>query len=206
MHGNLVEWTHDWFGEYGAQSITDPLGVSEGSTRVYRGGGWHDAASSCRAAYRRTSAPVNRTQGYGLRLALSLVHSAANEKGGNPRDGQFKPTTKIHLLEKIPKSFSFELDQRISDPEPGKRVWTRVDDNIFVERFPSGKDGRLRILGRTTVAGIDGTIVEKVGFEKLQVFIPDRQSEKMEIKFRFVEKPDVWTQLGTMENVESLDR
>ncbi len=115
---------------------------------------------------------------------------------------QFNAVTKEQLLAKVPKSFSFELDQKHSDPQRGTRVWTRVDDKIFVERYPSGTENKLKILGRTTVAEIDGTILEKVGFEKVQVFIPDRASKTMEIKYRFVERPDEWVLLGTMEKVE----
>jgi formylglycine-generating enzyme required for sulfatase activity/tetratricopeptide (TPR) repeat protein/predicted Ser/Thr protein kinase len=106
------------------------------------------------------------------------------------------------FISKVPKSFSFDLDPKISDPEPGKRVWARIDDLTFVERFLSGTENKLRILGRTAAAGVEGTIVEKIGFERVQVFIPDRGNEKMEIKFRFVEKPNAWVSLGIMQEVE----
>ena len=72
LHGNLFEWSHDWFGAYGVDAITDPLGANEGSDRVIRGGGWNGAAAFCRSAYRDANVPTNRANDYGFRLALSL--------------------------------------------------------------------------------------------------------------------------------------
>jgi formylglycine-generating enzyme required for sulfatase activity len=87
LHGNLFEWTHDWFGDYGVEAITDPLGAKEGSSRVDRGGSWRDDAANCRSAYRYTIDPANRTRSNGFRLALSLSGvrpEAAPVKGAEP--------------------------------------------------------------------------------------------------------------------------
>jgi formylglycine-generating enzyme required for sulfatase activity len=70
MHGNLFEWTHDWYGPYSASAQTDPLGVETGSNRVIRCVGRDDGASSCRSAYRYDDAPSNRVTDFGFRLAL----------------------------------------------------------------------------------------------------------------------------------------
>ena len=71
LHGNLFEWTHDWYGEYAALATTDPLGSKEGSLRVSRGGSWNNDAAFCRSAYRNTNAPTIRSINVGFRLALS---------------------------------------------------------------------------------------------------------------------------------------
>ena len=71
LHGNLFEWTHDWYGDYGVEAITDPLGAKEGSYRVYRGGSWDFDAANCRSAFRGTYAPTGRSNDFGFRLALS---------------------------------------------------------------------------------------------------------------------------------------
>lgn len=71
VHGNIFEWTHDWFGDYPTAVVADPSGPSSGSYRVYRGGGWGNVASYCRAADRSTLVPTYRATNYGLRLALS---------------------------------------------------------------------------------------------------------------------------------------
>jgi formylglycine-generating enzyme required for sulfatase activity len=71
LHGNLFEWTHDWYGEYATPATTDPMGAEKGSTRVIRGGGWINFAASCRTAFRYTVVPSGRSGSGGFRLALS---------------------------------------------------------------------------------------------------------------------------------------
>jgi formylglycine-generating enzyme required for sulfatase activity len=71
LRGNVFEWTHDWYGEYGIEAATDPLGPKGGSSRVSRGGGSVLVAAYCRAASRNTNAPSRRAADGGLRLVLS---------------------------------------------------------------------------------------------------------------------------------------
>jgi len=71
LPGNLFEWTHDWYSDYKAEAITDPLGPKRGSYRVYRGGSWNDAAVFCRSAYRFSYAASDRLLNLGFRLVLS---------------------------------------------------------------------------------------------------------------------------------------
>ena len=54
MHGNVVEWCQDWWGDrYDATSPSeDPSGASGGSLRVSRGGNWADLPLYCRASFR----------------------------------------------------------------------------------------------------------------------------------------------------------
>ena len=87
LHGNLFEWTHDWFGDYGEPPPSDSLGAKEGSNRVVRGGSWDDDAAYCRTAYRNTIVPTIRSNNLGFRLALSLsgvTPEAAPVKGAEP--------------------------------------------------------------------------------------------------------------------------
>jgi formylglycine-generating enzyme required for sulfatase activity len=87
LHGNLFEWTHDWYGNYDSELLVDPLGVKRGSYRVLRGGGWNDGAANCRAASRSTSAPTGRSSGDGFRLALTPSASspeAEQAQGAEP--------------------------------------------------------------------------------------------------------------------------
>ena len=55
MHGNLWEWTADWYGVYEAGPLIDPTGAASGSFRVQRGGSWGDVG--VRSARRGINTP-----------------------------------------------------------------------------------------------------------------------------------------------------
>jgi formylglycine-generating enzyme required for sulfatase activity len=71
MHGNVWEWCSDCWGKYPKGSVSDPSGPSEGSYRVFRGGGWVDVAALCRSADRYGFVPSGRGFNCGFRVALS---------------------------------------------------------------------------------------------------------------------------------------
>ena len=73
MHGNVDEWCHDWFDDYKAGAVTDPVGPTSGSYRVHRGGSWNYYARNCRSAYRLRHVPGFRFNFLGFRLCLSPV-------------------------------------------------------------------------------------------------------------------------------------
>ena len=58
LHGNLWEWTDDWY--------------TPGVDRVNRGGGWLSNAWHCRSAIRRGNSPTMRSDRIGFRVAFSL--------------------------------------------------------------------------------------------------------------------------------------
>lgn len=52
MHGNVLEWCLDYYGDYPSGTVTDPRGSNNASFRVIRGGGYRDDPIYCRSACR----------------------------------------------------------------------------------------------------------------------------------------------------------
>ena len=70
MHGNVWEWTLDWWGANTSSTAaeTDPVGPNTGSNRVIRGGGWSGSARYCRSAFRNSSSPSSNYNDLGFRV------------------------------------------------------------------------------------------------------------------------------------------
>ncbi len=66
MHGGLLEWCVNWYGEITSTSLVGP---DDGSRRVYRGGSWSFVADVCRTARRGRFNPLYRLDYLGFRLA-----------------------------------------------------------------------------------------------------------------------------------------
>jgi len=85
---------------------------------------------------------------------------------GQDETDAIKPVAKEYLLTKVPNFFA--RDYRF-ETEPSKRVWIRVDEKTFVERFPSGKENRFTVLGRANTGEVEGIIVP-LADSRLQAF------------------------------------
>jgi formylglycine-generating enzyme required for sulfatase activity len=70
LHGNVWEWTSDWYGPYAAGPQVDPTGPVTGRERVFRGGSWYDFPVSLRSANRHRHGPAGRYSAVGLRLVF----------------------------------------------------------------------------------------------------------------------------------------
>ncbi len=68
MHGNMLEWCSDWYGEYIIENKLNPKGPETGELRIARGGGWFQPTSESRSAYREGIPPGNRGAGISFRL------------------------------------------------------------------------------------------------------------------------------------------
>ena len=68
MHGNVLEWCNDRYGDYGG-ATTDPTGPASGESCVLRGGSWRGDTRRCRSANRNGDDPGYRYDGF--RLACS---------------------------------------------------------------------------------------------------------------------------------------
>jgi len=75
MHGNVWEWTSDWYAPYRESSVDgiDPHGAASGDKRVIRGGSWYFDANSARCGLRYTHAPKDKGFSLGFRLAADSM-------------------------------------------------------------------------------------------------------------------------------------
>jgi eukaryotic-like serine/threonine-protein kinase len=72
MHGNVLEWCRDWFGQeyYQDAPSQDPEGPKQGEYKVLRGGSWDSSAVNCRSAVRYRYVPDYRDSGVGFRCVI----------------------------------------------------------------------------------------------------------------------------------------
>ncbi len=135
----------------------------------------------------------------GAILALTLHLRAADDPKKLPEG--YSEITKAHLIAKVPSFFYFEYN---FEPMPGKRLWLRIDDKHFVERYPDGSESRFRIVGHAKVQGLDGTVVVKIEGDPdktftdneggFHVFIPDKGNPEMALMFKNGDGP--WSEIG----------
>ncbi|HUT14012.1 MAG TPA: hypothetical protein VMY42_26225 [Thermoguttaceae bacterium] len=158
----------------------------------------------------KTHVAIWRVMGIGL-LAVAATSFSQNPASA---DNQKESATEFAKVtdEDIAKMPSFYYFDYPYDPLPGKRLWLRIDKQFWVERYPNGLESRFRIIGRSAVNGIDGTVVvkisgnpEKTGTDNqggLQAFIPDRDSKEPEHRYRNLARGDKeWVSLGEMKCV-----
>src|SRR5437868_4770645 len=90
--------------------------------------------------------------------ALVLLGSDARGGGGVDKPGDdnpgakklpegVTPLTKEQLQEKVPNFYVFEYN---AEPQPGKRLWLRVSDETWIERYPDGTEAKFNVVGHAT--------------------------------------------------------
>ena len=80
MHGNVMEWCYDWYGELFYQQCTEeeenPTGPADGIAKVLRGGAWQFGAEATRCAYRNSSTPDAVAGVIGFRICRNASDEA----------------------------------------------------------------------------------------------------------------------------------
>ena len=91
MSGGVWEWVGDWYGAFAAGPQTDPIGSSDGSNRVLRGGAWDSNVTYVlRSSARGANVPGFNNRNLGFRIARSPYVSPAIESvvpAGGPISG-----------------------------------------------------------------------------------------------------------------------
>ncbi len=75
MLGNVAEWVSDWYDDYPAGPLTDPLGPSIGAQKVQRGGSWNVPAALIRVPARQFAEPTDPQFAVRSTLGLRLVRN-----------------------------------------------------------------------------------------------------------------------------------
>ena len=70
MHGNILEWCNDWYGDYQKGQVHDPKGPISGLFRVQRGGAFNDSPFNLYSARRFSEIPKKKLFDIGFRVVL----------------------------------------------------------------------------------------------------------------------------------------
>ncbi|MCP4699875.1 MAG: SUMF1/EgtB/PvdO family nonheme iron enzyme, partial [Gammaproteobacteria bacterium] len=73
MHGNVLEWVRDWYGNYSGEAQANPTGPETGAIRVIRGGSWGISPHDVRSAVRSRDDPGYYLNNVGFRLARTYA-------------------------------------------------------------------------------------------------------------------------------------
>jgi formylglycine-generating enzyme required for sulfatase activity len=86
MSGNVWEWCLDPYdpGYYAAAAATDPVNLSPGTTRVFRGGCWGFPSEFARATCRSRLRPGTSCDGLGFRIVLAAPVGTGPATPGTP--------------------------------------------------------------------------------------------------------------------------
>jgi len=121
-----------------------------------------------------------------------------------PRLGDLPAVTQEELATVVPNCFAVAY---------GPRVWLRVDDRHWIERYGNGTERKYHMLGRTRARGRVGILVAKIAGDpgrtgngndgQFQVFIPDKGEVGADLLFRHLGQGDSdWYSLGPMRSIE----
>ncbi|NUQ64445.1 MAG: SUMF1/EgtB/PvdO family nonheme iron enzyme [Pirellulales bacterium] len=129
MHGNVLEWCADWFGQdyYRESPRDDPTGPLDGGIRVIRGGSCHEPSVLCRATTRMTLGPQQFNSSVGFRVVC--------EVRVQPTAGVYAPAAaSARSAEEIARRRQEYLDKYLKPLQEGKRE--DVPESRYAALFP----------------------------------------------------------------------
>ena len=79
MSGNVMEWCGDWYGTYNMLDKKNPMGLSDGTFLVLRGGSWNNEENYLMVSHRYANYPDSFNENTGFRLVRSYSEAAVGE-------------------------------------------------------------------------------------------------------------------------------
>jgi hypothetical protein len=148
--------------------------------------------------------PVVPLEGRSLLVPVAQPFPLA-ERGTRPNSQVYLPTApgreppgRQPANSGAPTEFQFDYK---FDPSPGVNTWSATEDGNWQQVWPGGTRQTFRVLGRLKVEGDKGTLLERQPDKGLYVFLPDKNSARMWLRFR-LHPQDAWNDLGEMQNVK----
>lgn len=82
MSGGVWEWCSDWFGEFSADSVSNPQGPEYGFFKILKGGSWCSEALGCRISHRTGGLTYEKSPSVGFRVVMRFPERRVMPKKG----------------------------------------------------------------------------------------------------------------------------